>query len=244
MSTMEAIAHLPERYGKLTTPSQASIVLLIAVVMSTLVGIAGFNNVYQTALEERALASKAMVESAVNTTWFYYNQFMAGKITAEQAKEASLSVIGHMHYGDGNYVFAYSFDKPREYILLVNKVRPDLVGTNRYDAASPDGVKYVQAGVNVAKAGGGYYSYHWNAGGTTDQARQKQSYASQFEPWRWMIGTGSYVDDIVSSLWDKVFGLLTFAGMAVAVGVSFITWLHRWGVRKNVDRLLQRRRLS
>ena len=243
MTTFESIAHLPERYGKLTTPSQASIVLLIVVVLTTLVGIAGIKSTADVTLTERATASKHIVQAAVNSTWYYYNQFLAGKISEADAQEAAKSVINSMTFGDSNYVFVYQWRGEKDYALVVNKVRPDLVGVNRYNAISPDKVYYVRALTDAARNGGGYTMYEWDAGGTSPVARTKLTYSEGFGPWRWAIGTGSYIDDTVDYLWDKILTLISIAGASLALGVSFITWLHRWGISKNVDRRLHHRRL-
>jgi len=47
--------------------------------------------------------------------------------------------------------------------------------------------------------GGGIVKYYWPKpipGGATKEGHKKMSYAEEFKPWNWVIGTGAYVDYI------------------------------------------------
>ncbi len=224
---MRAILEFPQTYSRLSAPLRGSYVLTLIVILSLLISVAALHSLRDYRLEARMTTSKHMVEAAANSTWFYYNQFVAGKMTNEEARSAALSVLSHLSYGNNNYVYAYSYD----HILLVNRVRPDLIGQNRKDAISQDGVNYVQAGVNVAKEGGGFYSYMWDAGGVSPQARAKISYATGVEPWRIMIGTGDYVDDILLDFWNGLSFFMCFSAFCIAVGSHLITWLYSYNGR-------------
>ena len=214
---MRAILQIPETFAHLTAPTRGSVVLAISTLVALLASAFGLAELRTAQLDARMVKSQSIVEAAVNVTWFYYNQFMNAKMTESEARGAALTTISHMTYGSANnYVFVYSYEKPGEYTLQVNRVRPDLVGVNRYDAVSSDGVKYVQAGVSLAKSGGGFYSYKWDAGGASPRPRLKVSYAEGFAPWHLMIGTGDYVDDILTEFWDRFSFLLSFAAICIA----------------------------
>ena len=229
MHALRTITHFPDTFQHWSSPRRASFILIMTIILMLLCSITGAYSVRETALYNRMAESKHLVQAGINTMWFYHNQFVKGKMTEADAKSAAFSVIDNMHYAEANYIFAYSHEKPNEYILVANRVRPDLIGTNRYDAKSPDGVYYVQAGVNVAKNGGGYYAYLWNAGGTTQIVRQKISYAEDFAPWHTMIGTGVYIDDIFADFWNSVNLLVLLSALCMLIGSSVLTWgyMHR-----------------
>ena len=233
MHAIQTLTKFPEEFHKITPPARASILLVLTVALLFICSASGFYSIRESAIEARMTQSKSLVEAAQNTTWFYYNQFMNGKMNEADAKSAAYSVLNSMHYDNDNYIFAYTHDNSKEYILVVNRVRPDLIGKNRYDAISPDGVYYVQAGVNVAKAGGGFYSYQWNAGGTTTISRPKLSYAADFQPWHLMIGTGTYVDDIFTSFWNNINWLGTICALCIIFGSSVLTWMLSY--RRKID---------
>ncbi len=232
---MNAIQNIPLSFSRLSSSTRQTIALQISVIAMLAIAIYGLYELRENQLQYAKRTSVSVVESAYNTTKFYYDQFKQGKITESDAKDAALIVISHMTYGNGNYVYVYSYEQDKNYTLLVNKVRPDLIGVNRYSAKSSDGVFYVQSAVNIAKHGGGFYSYMWDAGGTTTP-RPKISYALGFEPWSFVIGTGDYVDGIIYEFWSKLQYLLCFSALCIALGSSLLTWLHSKSRDRHDDR--------
>ena len=221
------MSHLLEihTYSRLSSATRGSLLLALFIICTLGTASISVWEIRKAQLDGRMAASKALVESANSTMHFYYDQFVNGKLTENEAQKAALTVVSTMTHNQNDFVFAYGFGGGK-CVLLVNKVRPDLVGVDRCDVVSPDGVKYVQAGINVAKAGGGFYAYMWDAGGTAKQARPKVSYALAFEPWHIMLGAGDFVDDILADFWGRFTLLISFAAVCLAVGTSLLTFLH------------------
>jgi len=167
--------------------------LLIVTITTIIVllSVLNFVSLYNFVYEERLEDTKNVVVIAQHVVQFYYEQEQLHLMPEETAKSTALAVLDSIRYDNNNYVFVYNYD----HVLLANATRPDLVGVNRKDAKSPDGVFYVQEGVKAARAGGGFYSYLFNAGGASTSSR-KIAYALGFDPWQWMIGSGSYIDEI------------------------------------------------
>ena len=222
-----AIVQFPLQFQQLVSGLKSALILSFVLVIFLPLCLFGVNWVKDSALDSRKAESMHVVEAAVNVTQGYYDAFRSGAISETDAKKAAIAVLDRMYYDKTNYVFGYDYkSKPGQAILIFNRVRPELVGQDRMAATTPDGVKYVQAGVNVAKNGGGFYTYNWNAGGTSPTPRPKLSYAASFEPWGWMIGTGSYVDDILNDYWANVAFVITlFAGL-LALGTAISEWLY------------------
>ena len=224
---MQAIRHFPDFFGHLTGRTRAQIALAFIAVIILPIAIMGAIRIRDSAIEARIEGSQHMVEASINTTYGYYNAFMSGKTTLAEAQSAAIAVLNSMSYDKSNYVYGYDYkSKPGKILLVFNKVRPDLRGVDRSEATSPDGVKYVRAGLNVALAGGGFYSYLWDAGGTSPKARLKVSYAMAFEPWGWFIGTGSYIDDIVVQFWNDISFLLSLFAAILAFCSALIDWFY------------------
>ncbi len=214
--------YLPQTYASLTTPTRGSLLIAMVVLLTMAVSIVGQTQLKHAQLEARMQTSQKIVEASVNMTYFYYNQFMNGKMSEADAKAAALTTISTMKYAGNNYIYVYDYN----HVLLTNLVRPDLVGVNRKDAISKDGVYYVQAAVNLAKSGGGFYTYLWDAGGTTKTARPKISYAAGMENWKWAIGTGDYVDDVISNYWNGITFFMCFSAFCIALGSTLLTWVY------------------
>ena len=109
-------------------------------------------------------------------------------------KRQILSAISKL-YGrpDGTgYIFIYNFDG----VCLSDPVQPHNIGKNLYGFKDPDGVQVIRRLIEVSqRPEGGFVRYTW-VKPTTHQPSPKISYARAFTPWRWMVGTGVYLDEI------------------------------------------------
>ena len=207
--------------------TRAQAVMAVMAVVLLPLALFGVVEIKTAAIDARMVESKHIVELAINATGGYYNAFMSGKITDREAKDAAITIVDRMAYDKTNYVFGYDYkSQPGKFILVFNRARPDLVGVDRTNATAVDGVKYVQAGYNVASHGGGYYQYLWDAGGTMPTPRLKVSYAESFEPWGWFIGTGTYIDDIISQFWDNISFVISLFAALLALGSAFTDWVY------------------
>ncbi len=105
-----------------------------------------------------------------------------------------LSAIAKL-YGrpDGTgYIFVYNFDG----VCLGDPVQPQNIGKNLYHFRDPDGVQVIRELIEESRRhGGGFVRYTWIKP-TTKERSPKISYARAFEPWRWMVGTGVYLDEV------------------------------------------------
>lgn len=220
------IACFPSYVGRLPASDRSSLLLIAVLVLFLPLATFGALIVRKDALEIRGRTSQHIVEAALNVAWGYHGMARSGRMTMDEAKSATIAVIDRMYYDKTNYVYGYDYASfPGKAIVLFNRVRPDLVGQNRMDAVSPDGVKYVATAVDLAKNGGGFYRYMWNAGGTSAHARPKLSYAAAFEPWGWVIGTGSYVDDVLQQYYDNLAFIATLFAVFLFISRAILNWV-------------------
>ncbi|WP_162919071.1 methyl-accepting chemotaxis protein [Malaciobacter halophilus] len=114
----------------------------------------------------------------------------------EQMKEESLEALSQMRYAKNGY-FWVNDSRP---VLIMNPNSKDEIGKNLASATDSKGKKYFQEFVKVAKSQKeGLVSYYKNKPGET-QAKEKLSYIAYFEPWDWIIGTGTYIEDIEKNI--------------------------------------------
>ncbi|AKF25978.1 hypothetical protein YH65_06030 [Sulfurovum lithotrophicum] len=112
----------------------------------------------------------------------------------EKLKSQVINAIEEL-YGrpDGTgYVFIYDFNGTNlsDPIHLQNK------GKNLYTFKDPNGVEVIKELINVSQEpDGGFVKYMWIKPGT-GMAASKLSYARAFKPWKWMVGTGVYLDEV------------------------------------------------
>ncbi len=107
------------------------------------------------------------------------------------AKQEVKRIINGLTYGENGYFFVYD----EKGVNLVHPILSELVGKNLYDLQDAEGDFVIRNLLQVAKQGGGFHRYLWNKP-STGENEEKLSYAVQLPRWRWMMGTGLYIDDI------------------------------------------------
>ena len=145
------------------------------------------------ALKEESL--KGFIELAVSTVQPILDN--AREIGDAEARKQAADILRTMRYGEANdgYIFVYSYDG----VNVVNGPKQTLEGKNLIDLKDPDGVPIIKELISAAKSGGGYVNYKW-AKPSKEMDVPKLSYADSIDEFKWMIGTGFYIDDIEEKL--------------------------------------------
>jgi methyl-accepting chemotaxis protein len=145
------------------------------------------------ALKEESL--KGFIELAASTVQPILDN--AREIGDAEARKQAADILRTMRYGEANdgYIFVYSYDG----VNVVNGPKQTLEGKNLIDLKDPDGVPIIKELISAAKSGGGYVNYKW-AKPSKEMDVAKLSYADSIDEFKWMIGTGFYIDDIEEKL--------------------------------------------
>lgn len=101
------------------------------------------------------------------------------------------NILNALTYGTDGYFFVYDYKG----INIVHPKQPHRVGNNWWHLTDSKGDKVIQNLIQKAKEGGGYHSYYWEKPSTGDVA-EKISYAIPLKKWKWMLGTGLYIDNV------------------------------------------------
>ncbi|MEM0910931.1 MAG: cache domain-containing protein [Pseudomonadota bacterium] len=96
-----------------------------------------------------------------------------------------------IYNGDDGYFFVYHEDGTS----VVHPTEPYRVGQNFLDLKGQNGEPTIQILIENAKKGGDYYRYYWNQP-SIEEITEKISYSRFFPKWRWMVGTGVYLDSV------------------------------------------------
>ena len=112
-----------------------------------------------------------------------------------------VEVIEHLrNKRDGTgYIFIYTFDG----INIADPILKENAGKNLKNFTDPNGKKVIYELIKISqKKDGGYVKYVWNKP-TTNTLENKISYAIAYKPWKWMIGSGVYLDNIEKEIKQK-----------------------------------------
>lgn len=174
------------------------VVLLAGMISVAWLGTTALRRMNEKSLEQLETAirdnfdkySKSQVVNVISMLDEIYSQYEKGELNLEEAKSLGEDLLRNMRYEDGGYFWADDKDG-NNIVLLGNETE----GTNRYGAQDAYGNKYMQDIINNGLAGGGYSDYYFPREGETE-ASPKRAYSQEFKEFGWIIGTGSYTDDI------------------------------------------------
>ena len=185
----------------------------IRLIISVVLGLAGILiiasesliNSNKVLLTEKQQQTQHLVEAAHSLIQANYQAFKDGKVTEEEAKKSAIDAIMLIRYDNGNY-FWINDDKA---FMIAHAVKPSLNGKDLSKLADPNGKFLFTEFVNLIKETpeGGIVDYLW-AKPDSDEPVEKISFVKGFTPWKWIIGTGIYIDDVEKTMWTAIQGLV------------------------------------
>ncbi|MDC8756172.1 methyl-accepting chemotaxis protein [Janthinobacterium fluminis] len=191
---------------------------ILLLCISTLLGIViiatvSLFSLRQTMMAERAAQITTLVELANAAVEKAYALEQSGKLTREEAQRQAKQVVGSFHK-DEMYYFVRDFSND---ILYVHP-NPARVGVPQ-KGAKDSGDRYrtvlAQQRIGLVKAEG-------TRPGVKEPV-DKMYAVVRFAPWDWLIGTGTYIDDINTQFWRQA-AILLGLGVALMLVVGGLAW--------------------
>lgn len=187
-------------------------VVLIAVLTQILLNLA-----YNSALAMREQHLSDVVDTAIATLIEIDDQAKAGALTREQAITLGQETMMKMRYGESGYFFVLN----NQNIMIAHPIKPELNGTDQTDIKDTHGTYIFQEMIEIATTKGrGALTYYFDKpDGSGDD--EKISFVREYEPWGWIIGTGSYMSDINDDLADmRAISHGVLAAALIALGLA------------------------
>ena len=113
----------------------------------------------------------------------------------QAARDQVAQILSAMIYGDEGFFFVYDYDGTN----LVSPRQTELINGNWLYLEDSEGTRVVEEFIKTARSGAGYVEHLWPKPSTGEEARMI-TYVTSFPSWRWAVGTGVFIDDIVSSV--------------------------------------------
>lgn len=168
----------------------------------------------------------ALSESAMGSIRYYARLAEIKAISKTEAQLQAASHLKSLRYGpDRKDYFWINDTHPR---MIMHPYRPDLVGQDVTDAKDPAGKKLFQAFLETVKeSGGGYVNYHWQWQDDPTRIFSKISYVQEYQPWRWIVGTGVYVEDVRSQI-AAITERMTFIFLGILAVIALLSVYVVW----------------
>lgn len=203
-------------------------IVVVALLASLVLAAVLYSIMVRNIYDMRELHLRDLVDTSTSLIADLNTQVEAGEITLDAAKSEATRLLNALQYDGTNYVFAFDYDMN----ITAHGGNTALVTTNQTDNIDPNGVYVFRELLATARqTGGGIVNYSFskaNAAGS-DGVYPKMSFARDFPEWGWVVGTGTYVEDI-----DEKISAVFWAALEMVLASVVLTALLSWFIARSV----------
>ncbi len=188
---------------------QHRFILLFVLVIAGLIILSSISlsQAYQSLLQQKYNANQQVVEAAHSVVEHFHKLQNDGLLSEEQAQKQAIEVLNSLRYDKTNYFWINDFTPT----MIMHPIKPSLNGKNVGGVKDPDGTALFINMINIVREKGqGFVPYKWPKPGVDDPV-DKISFVKGFTPWQWIIGSGTYIDDIDTTFTTQRNILLAYA---------------------------------
>lgn len=143
-------------------------------------------------LEAKKAELRNYVTQARNGFYFIYGSAAPDD---QDAKDQVAQILAAMIYGEEGFFFVYDYDGTN----LVSPRQTEMINRNWAGLTDSDGTPVVDELIRLAREGAGYHTFLWPKPSTGEEALMV-AYVTGFQSWRWAVGTGVFIDDVLESV--------------------------------------------
>lgn len=191
-------------------------------------------------MNEKKIATKALIDSAYGILESNYEFSNEMKLCGEDdALKKSLKEIETLRYGDEGKDYFFIIDEAPK--MLMHPYSKALEGQSLADYKDPTGKKLFVEMVSVIQrnGGAGFVDYMWPWKGDAKNIQPKLSYVREFKPWKVIVGTGIYVNDVKEQAYKQVLGVFWLALGSFVIIVLVIYFFVRMQISRPILLLSQ-----
>ncbi len=186
-------------FNKIVGISVISIILLFAVSFGILLPF-----VERKMTDGKIVDLSNITDLVFQVTKEYDERAHKGEITLEEAQHQAKERIRTLRYANNEYFFIINSKS----VMVMHPITPELEGKSSVTIKDPTGkVLFLEMASVTDKNGGGPVSYMWPKPDKTVPV-PKLTYVRLYKPWGWIIGTGSYIDDISKEINKIRYGII------------------------------------
>jgi methyl-accepting chemotaxis protein len=197
-----------------------TIIFSMLVVFTLVIMFAVFDSSKKNLYADKEQTLEALVETAYDTMVYYDKLAESGELTLEKAEEMAKATIAEFRYGpDSKDYFWINDYEPN---MIMHPLKPSLNGTSLKKNEDKEGKLMFVEMVDVVKAKGqGYVPYLWQFYDDATRLEPKLSYVKGFEKWKWIVGTGIYINDVNAQARANALKVLWIALIVfIIIGIS------------------------
>ncbi len=117
-------------------------------------------------------------------------------ILQNKLQEKAKEVVRNLQYGEDGYFWINDL----QYVTLLHPIKPELEGKSLEKLKDVNGKEFFKIMIDdCMKEGEAFTQYYWPKPGF-EKPQPKLSFVQKFDQWKWIIGTGVYMDDIETKM--------------------------------------------
>ncbi|MFN3831966.1 MAG: methyl-accepting chemotaxis protein [Allorhizobium sp.] len=180
----------------------------------------------QTIYQQRYELLRTQVESALSVLKDFNDRAVAGEFTVDEAKTRAFDLLNKMRFEPDGYFFGYDYDV----VMMFHPTSKD-VGKSNKGKPDANGFAYRDELVRLGQQGGGFVEFIGPKPGKDpeDRTYPKASYGKAFEPWKIVIVTGLYTDDLKAEIRTSI-----MKTVSVSVGIFLVALIAAFFVIRNI----------
>jgi methyl-accepting chemotaxis protein len=200
------------------------LVLIVMCVFTALIFFWILPTMKQSLYKEKELQIQNLVQVVYTQLVEYHAREQRGEFSREEAQNRASARIKNLRYGpEGKDYFWINDFAPK---MIMHPYRPDLDGTDLTNYKDPLGTALFVEFARVCKEKNeGFVEYMWQWKDDKNKIVPKISFVKAFTPWGWIVGTGSYTNDIseqISAVQMK-FMLVVVPLVFILLGLLYLT---------------------
>ena len=219
----------PLRYTKLA--HRLLILMLLIVIGIIAISASSLVETRAVLLEQKRLQTKHVVDTVYTLVEHYAGLANEGVLSEQEAQQAASSAIEKLRYNGSDYLWINDM-QPR---MIMHPNKPHRIGMDLSQIEDSNGTKIFIEIIDKVKAdGAGFVDYLGPKPGQ-DLPAAKTSYVRGFIPWGWVIGSGTYIDE-VNMVFMSQFKGLALIGLVVTVLIGLFCVFIARGITQTMGR--------
>jgi methyl-accepting chemotaxis protein len=195
---------------------------IIALIALIVAGLASIHMISEITLQEHQARARAVTEAAAKVVELFENKASKGELSEGAAQSAAKEVLRAIRYDGDEYVIARRLDG----VIVANGMFQKREGDSSLDNKDANGVPFSRDMIKMAEGGGGFSYYAWPKTPNTPPMG-KATYSKLTDGWKWVVGSGVYLDEVDAATWASGIKLAWVTGIVALFTFVVAFWLGR-----------------
>lgn len=200
------------------------LILIVALVSMTLLALGALATLRGEYRQAEITKATHLVESAHALMGVYHAKEVSGELTGEQARAEALEALRALRYGGGK---EYYWVNDMNNVMIMHPMAPQTEGMDLTNINNDNGARNVIVEmVDLArKQGIAHIEYTWTRPGqdpAEDIGVDKIAAFAHFKPWDYMIGTGTFIEDMEAKFIAETVRVLIYVTILTLVMILIL----------------------